>query len=79
MKRKACAEVGMKSIDVDLPGDAPEEKVLNAVLDLNANPQVHGILKLPSSFVEAVMKFGCLYMQNTWTNFQNNDQIEKGI
>jgi 5,10-methylene-tetrahydrofolate dehydrogenase/methenyl tetrahydrofolate cyclohydrolase len=65
MKRKACAEVGIKSIDVDLPGDAPEEKVLDAVLDLNVNPHVHGILKLPSSFIEAVMKFGCLSVQNT--------------
>jgi len=48
MKRKACAEVGIKSIDVDLPGDAPEESVLDAVLHLNANPQVHGIsVQLP--------------------------------
>eukprot|EP01018_Ginkgo_biloba_P004345 Gb_25218 [translate_table: standard] len=44
MKRKACAEVGMKSFDVDLPGDASEDKVLDTVLDLNTDPQVHGIL-----------------------------------
>uniref|UniRef100_A0A0C9QL14 TSA: Wollemia nobilis Ref_Wollemi_Transcript_29060_1230 transcribed RNA sequence n=1 Tax=Wollemia nobilis TaxID=56998 RepID=A0A0C9QL14_9CONI len=44
MKRKACAEVGIKSIDIDLPGDVSEETVLETVLDLNADPQVHGIL-----------------------------------
>ncbi|KAH9308718.1 hypothetical protein KI387_036629 [Taxus chinensis] len=44
MKRKACAEVGIKSIDIDLPGDSSEETVLQTVLDLNTNPQVHGIL-----------------------------------
>lgn len=44
MKRKACAEVGIKSINVDLPGDVSEENLLDAVLDLNADPEVHGIL-----------------------------------
>ena len=75
MKRKACAEVGIKSIDVDLPGDTPEEKVLDAVLELNANPQVHGISKFPSFFMEAVLKFGCFCVQNTLTKFHNNDYI----
>ncbi|GLJ54901.1 hypothetical protein SUGI_1178810 [Cryptomeria japonica] len=41
MKRKACAEVGIKSIDIDLPGDASEKMVLETILNLNANPQVH--------------------------------------
>ncbi|GLJ36884.1 hypothetical protein SUGI_0745550 [Cryptomeria japonica] len=55
MKRKACAEVGIKSIDIDLPGDASEKMVLETVLNLNANPQVHGILvqlPLPSHINE---------------------------
>ncbi|KAH7292770.1 hypothetical protein KP509_29G084700 [Ceratopteris richardii] len=44
MKRKACTEVGMKSISVDLPGDASEETILDHVMELNADPEVHGIL-----------------------------------
>jgi 5,10-methylene-tetrahydrofolate dehydrogenase/methenyl tetrahydrofolate cyclohydrolase len=50
MKRKACKEVGLKSINVDLPRDVSEENLLDAVLDLNVNPEVHGILvQLPLS------------------------------
>ena len=44
MKRKACAEVGLKSINADLPGDVSEENLLDAVLDLKADHEVHGIL-----------------------------------
>ncbi|MCO5559512.1 hypothetical protein L7F22_013113 [Adiantum nelumboides] len=44
MKRKACTEVGMKSISVDLPADASEETILDHVMELNADPEVHGIL-----------------------------------
>jgi 5,10-methylene-tetrahydrofolate dehydrogenase/methenyl tetrahydrofolate cyclohydrolase len=44
MKRKSCAEVGLKSINADLPGDVSEENLLDAVLDLNVDPEVHGIL-----------------------------------
>mmetsp|Transcript_31992 Transcript_31992/g.51664 ORF Transcript_31992/g.51664 Transcript_31992/m.51664 type:complete len:357 (-) Transcript_31992:105-1175(-) len=43
-KKKACAETGIESIGVDLPGDSTEEQVLKAVTDLNSNPEVHGIL-----------------------------------
>jgi 5,10-methylene-tetrahydrofolate dehydrogenase/methenyl tetrahydrofolate cyclohydrolase len=50
MKRKACKEVGLKSINVDLPGGVSEENLLDAVLDLNVDPEVHGILvQLPLS------------------------------
>uniref|UniRef100_A0A1D1YMR3 Bifunctional protein FolD n=1 Tax=Anthurium amnicola TaxID=1678845 RepID=A0A1D1YMR3_9ARAE len=43
-KRKACAEVGIRSFDVDLPGDIPEVDVIQKVHQLNSNPEVHGIL-----------------------------------
>ncbi|KAH7655010.1 Tetrahydrofolate dehydrogenase/cyclohydrolase protein [Dioscorea alata] len=44
MKRKACAEVGIKSFDIDLPEDVSEDEVIATVHQLNANPDVHGIL-----------------------------------
>ncbi|KAL3626023.1 Bifunctional protein FolD 2 [Castilleja foliolosa] len=44
MKRKACAEVGIKSIDLDLPEDVSESELICKVHELNANPDVHGIL-----------------------------------
>ena len=50
MKRKACAEVGLKSINADLPGDVSEENLLDIVLDLKVDHEVHGILvQLPLS------------------------------
>ncbi|KAG9140523.1 hypothetical protein Leryth_022144 [Lithospermum erythrorhizon] len=44
MKRKACAEVGIKSFDVDLPEQVSEAELISKVHELNANPDVHGIL-----------------------------------
>ncbi|KAH7864051.1 hypothetical protein Vadar_025144 [Vaccinium darrowii] len=44
MKRKACAEVGIKSFDVDLPEQVPEAELISKVHELNAQPDVHGIL-----------------------------------
>lgn len=44
MKRKACAEVGIKSFDIDLPEHVPEAELISKVHELNANPDVHGIL-----------------------------------
>jgi hypothetical protein len=44
MKRKACAEVGIKSVDVNLAGDSAEEEILKKVLELNSDPEVHGKL-----------------------------------
>ncbi|XP_042496599.1 bifunctional protein FolD 2-like isoform X1 [Macadamia integrifolia] len=44
MKRKACAEVGIKSVDVDLPEQVSEDELIQKVHDLNAQPDVHGIL-----------------------------------
>nr|ABJ15726.1 5,10-methylene-tetrahydrofolate dehydrogenase/5,10-methenyl-tetrahydrofolate cyclohydrolase [Triticum monococcum] len=44
MKRKACAEVGIRSFDVDLPEDIAEAALVAEVHRLNADPAVHGIL-----------------------------------
>ncbi|KAG2624668.1 hypothetical protein PVAP13_3KG361500 [Panicum virgatum] len=44
MKRKACAEVGIRSVDVDLPEDISELALVAEVHRLNADPAVHGIL-----------------------------------
>ncbi|KAJ8570528.1 hypothetical protein K7X08_037500 [Anisodus acutangulus] len=44
MKRKSCAELGIKSFDIDLPEDVAEAEVISKVHELNANPDVHGIL-----------------------------------
>ena len=42
MKRKACAEVGIKSFDCDLPEQISEADVIAKVHELNADPDVHG-------------------------------------
>lgn len=44
MKRKACAEAGIESFHHELPADATQEEVEGLVKELNANPEVHGIL-----------------------------------
>ena len=44
MKRKACAEVGITSIDVDLPENVSQDDLIANVHELNVNPDVHGWL-----------------------------------
>ncbi len=44
MKKKACAEVGITSFGYDLPEDISQKELLKVVQNLNANPDVHGIL-----------------------------------
>lgn len=44
MKRKACAEVGIKSFDIDLPEQVSEAELISKVHELNAMPDVHGWL-----------------------------------
>jgi 5,10-methylene-tetrahydrofolate dehydrogenase/methenyl tetrahydrofolate cyclohydrolase len=44
MKKKACAEVGITSFGHDIPADISQAELLELVQDLNANPDVHGIL-----------------------------------
>jgi len=44
MKKKACAEVGIASFGHDLPEDISQQDLLRIVRELNANPDIHGIL-----------------------------------
>ncbi|MGC9523336.1 MAG: bifunctional methylenetetrahydrofolate dehydrogenase/methenyltetrahydrofolate cyclohydrolase FolD [Anaerolineae bacterium] len=44
MKRRRCAEVGIESIQVDMPADATQKEVEAKVRALNADPDIHGIL-----------------------------------
>ncbi|HID90310.1 MAG TPA: bifunctional methylenetetrahydrofolate dehydrogenase/methenyltetrahydrofolate cyclohydrolase [Anaerolineae bacterium] len=43
-KRKRCSEVGIRSFGYELPETASQEEVEGLVAELNANPEVHGIL-----------------------------------
>lgn len=48
MKHRDCAEVGITSIRVDLPADAPADMVAEAIAGLNADPACTGyIVQLP--------------------------------
>lgn len=44
MKGNACARVGMGSLKVEMPKSTTTEQLLAKIRELNANPQVHGIL-----------------------------------
>jgi len=47
-KERACAEVGMYSERVELPAETPQEKVLDEIERLNADPRISGmIVQLP--------------------------------
>jgi len=43
-KKRACKNVGITSFSHDLPEDISQVELLKVVKDLNANPEVHGIL-----------------------------------
>ncbi|MFA7096419.1 MAG: bifunctional methylenetetrahydrofolate dehydrogenase/methenyltetrahydrofolate cyclohydrolase FolD [Gammaproteobacteria bacterium] len=43
-KRRACAEVGFVSKAYDLPEDTPQEQLLALIDNLNADPEIDGIL-----------------------------------
>src|SRR5690606_1984356 len=43
-KRRACAQVGFRSFDHDLPADTGEAELVALIDRLNADPEVHGIL-----------------------------------
>jgi methylenetetrahydrofolate dehydrogenase (NADP+)/methenyltetrahydrofolate cyclohydrolase len=43
-KRKTCGEIGIKSIDRDLPGSTTQEQLLAAITELNNDNSVDGIL-----------------------------------
>jgi methylenetetrahydrofolate dehydrogenase (NADP+)/methenyltetrahydrofolate cyclohydrolase len=43
-KQRACAEVGIRGFDHRLPADATREEVIGLIEELNATPEVSGIL-----------------------------------
>ena len=43
-KRIACSQVGMQSFNYDLPANTSEKELIELVISLNKNPEVHGIL-----------------------------------
>ena len=43
-KRRACAHVGFRSRDYDLPASASQAELTALIDQLNADPQIHGIL-----------------------------------
>ncbi|MFN2490867.1 MAG: bifunctional 5,10-methylenetetrahydrofolate dehydrogenase/5,10-methenyltetrahydrofolate cyclohydrolase [Actinomycetota bacterium] len=43
-KRRACAEVGIRAWDHDLPAGTPQVELLELMAELSANGEVHGIL-----------------------------------
>jgi methylenetetrahydrofolate dehydrogenase (NADP+)/methenyltetrahydrofolate cyclohydrolase len=44
MKHRACERVGIGSVGIELPGDTTTVKVLEKVRQLNADPEIDGIL-----------------------------------
>lgn len=44
MKGNACRRIGMDSMQVELPSSTTTEELLEKIEELNANPNVHGIL-----------------------------------
>ncbi len=44
MKGNACRRVGMESLKVELPSHTTTEELMQKINELNANPDVHGIL-----------------------------------
>ena len=43
-KSKACEEIGIKNITINLPNDVSEQELLQTIDELNSNPEVNGIL-----------------------------------
>lgn len=43
-KSKACEEIGIKNITINLPNDVSEQELLQTIDELNINPDVNGIL-----------------------------------
>jgi 5,10-methylene-tetrahydrofolate dehydrogenase/methenyl tetrahydrofolate cyclohydrolase len=44
MKKKTCAEVGIASFSHDLPDNISQQALLELMRELNADPDIHGIL-----------------------------------
>ena len=58
-KRKACANIGLHSVEHNLTADQPESDLLTLIDQLNNDPTIHGILvqlPLPKGFNEQKRK-----------------------
>ncbi|GGN10699.1 tetrahydrofolate dehydrogenase/cyclohydrolase catalytic domain-containing protein [Halarchaeum nitratireducens] len=44
MKQRACENIGINSVHVEIDPEAPEQELLDKVDELNDDPEVHGIL-----------------------------------
>ena len=55
-KHRDCAEVGIESIQRELPADATEEQILDVVRELNEDPACTGyIVQLPVSYTHLTL------------------------
>ena len=57
-KRKACEEVGMRSVEHHLPATTRQDELLALIARLNADPETHGILvqlPLPKQIEESAV------------------------
>lgn len=43
-KKKTCAEIGIRSILIELPNETTQEELLQQIASLNHDPTIHGIL-----------------------------------
>jgi 5,10-methylene-tetrahydrofolate dehydrogenase/methenyl tetrahydrofolate cyclohydrolase len=71
MKKRACAEVGITSFGNDLPADVSQQELLKVVRDLNANPEVNGILvQLPlPDHIDDEEVLGAVYLEKDVDGF----------
>jgi len=44
MKQRACDEVGINGVHVEIDADAPAEELYDTIDELNGDPEIHGIL-----------------------------------
>ena len=79
-KHADCAEVGIKSIRIDLPESATQSDVLSAIHDLNSSPECTGYivqLPLPKSMNTNLIlerKNGFLIQQKSQTSSYSSHQ-----
>ena len=69
MKGNACRRVGMESLAVEMPASTTTEQLLGKIAELNADPDVHGILlqhPAPQQIDERAC-FDAIACTRTWT------------
>jgi len=70
-KRKACDELGFKSVSHDLPVDTSETELLQLINDLNEDPEIDGILvQLPlPKHIDAERIIECIHQDKDVDGF----------